>query len=389
MPCRRNVILFLSCIMTLWAIDAGDVYGQAKSKKAAKKAPAKASPTTAGQTLPRYAEHQDLTYVFDKDNRRQEIQKPIDWELRRKHIVAHMETVMGPLPGEERRVPLDVKQMEEVELPNCIRRKISYQTEADDRVSAYLFLPKPAVADGGPAVLCLHQTVQIGKMEPAGLGGNPNLHYALHLAERGYVTLAPDYPSFGEHKYDFAKSTHFTSGSMKAIWDNMRAIDLLQSLPEVDPKRIGCIGHSLGGHNSMFTAVFDERIQAVVSNCGFTRFHKYYNGKLLGWTSDRYMPRIRLAHNNDPDQVPFDFPEIVAAFAPRAFLASAPTRDDNFEVSGVKDSIASALPIYKLYGVPDNLQANYPESTHDFPPEAREVAYGFLDRHLKTKKAAK
>src|SRR5690606_33790308 len=119
-----------------------------------------------------------------------------------------------------------------------------------------------------------------GKVEPAGLGGNPNLHYALHLAQRGYITLAPDYPSFGEYEYDFEPKHGYRSGSMKAIYDNIRAIDVLQSLPAVDDERIGCIGHSLGGHNTMFTMFFDERIKVGVSNCGFTRFHKYYGGKL-------------------------------------------------------------------------------------------------------------
>ena len=52
-------------------------------------------------------------------------------------------------------------------------------------------------------------------------------------------------------------------------------MDLLQSRPEVDPEKIGVIGHSLGGHNAMFTAVFDERLKVIVSNCGFTSFPKY------------------------------------------------------------------------------------------------------------------
>src|SRR5690606_16293072 len=132
--------------------------------------------------------------------------------------------------------------------------------------------------------------------------------------ERGYVTLAPDYPSFGEYEYDFAPERGYVSGTMKAIVDNRRAIDLLQSIPAVDPERIGCLGHSLGGHNTMFTAAFEPRIKVIVSNCGFTRFHKYYGGKLKGWTSPRYMPRIASEYDNNPDRVPFDFPEIVASF---------------------------------------------------------------------------
>jgi predicted dienelactone hydrolase len=170
---------------------------------------------------------------------------------------------------------------------------------------------------------------------------------------------------------------------MKAIWDNLRAVDLLESLPQVDPQRIGCIGHSLGGHNTMFTAAFDPRIKAMASNCGFTRFHKYYEGKLAGWTSARYMPLIASRYENNPDKVPFDFPEIVATFAPRPFLASAPLHDSNFEVSGVKETIAAATPIYALFVQRENLQANYPDCAHDFPEDVRKVVYEFFDKHLK------
>lgn len=337
----------------------------------------------ANESGPKYPDHQDPSYYLDADGARQPVRTLQDWAIRRRHILAGMQAVMGPVPGKGKRGPLEVRQLEEVTLEGgLVRRKIEYQTEPNDLVRAYLFIP--AGSGKRPAVLCLHQTVTIGKEEPSGLGGKPNLHYALHLAQRGYVTLAPDYPSFGEHKFDFADPKFgYISGTMKAIWDNMRALDLLESLPEVDGQRMGCIGHSLGGHNTMFTAAFDPRIKALVSNCGFTRFHKYYGGKLAGWTSPRYMPLIASRYQNDPNQVPFDFPEIIALFAPRPFLASSPISDSNFEVSGVRDAIASARPIYALYGKADQLQANYPNSTHDFPEDARNVAYGFLDKYLK------
>ena len=337
----------------------------------------------ADDPTPTYPEHQNLSYYLDAAGQKHEIKSIADWEIRRKHIVTNMQVVMGPLPDRSKLAPLDIKILDEAKVGDVVRQKIEYTTEPEYRLKAYLFLPPRDSAKKIPGVLCLHQTVKIGKEEPAGLGGNPNLHYALHLAQRGYATLAPDYPSFGERPYEFDARHGYTSGTMKAIWDNMRGIDLLQSLVQVDPERIGCIGHSLGGHNTMFTAAFDMRIKALVSNCGFTRFHKYYDGKLAGWTSPRYMPRIAAVYENNPDKVPFDFTEIVAAFAPRAFLASSPVRDSNFEVSGVRDVIAAAKPIYELYGKPDNLQANYPESEHDFPADARDVAYQFLDKHLK------
>jgi dienelactone hydrolase len=337
----------------------------------------------AADRVPAYSEHQDLSYYLDSQGGRHPIRTVADWEIRRSHILAHMQTVMGPLPRPAVPVPLDVQTLNETRLGPILRRKIAYHTDSPARrVAAYLFLP---AQPGGkvPAILCLHQTTNIGKDEPAGLGTNVDLQYALQLARRGYVTLAPDYPSFGEYRETFDPKEGYVSGTMRAIYDNIRGIDLLQSLPQVDPEHIGCIGHSLGGHNTIFTAVFDRRIKALVSNCGFTRFHKYYGGKLAGWTSPRYMPLIASRYGNDPNRVPFDFTEIVACLAPRAFLASSPLHDENFDVSGVRDVIAAAKPIYALYGRPQNLQANYPDAQHSFPPPAREVAYRFLDEHLR------
>ena len=338
------------------------------------------------QAAPVYREHLDLSYYLDQNGEKQSVKNWNDWQTRRQHILSNMQTVMGEVPRPKQPVPLEMKVLEETDLGKVKRLKISYHTDdLHQRVKAYLFVPQGAsAAHRVPAILCLHQTnSQIGKEEPAGIRGLPNLKYAIELAERGYVTLAPDYPSFGEYPYDFKAHPEYRSGTMKAIYDNMRSIDLLQSLDNVNADQIGCVGHSLGGHNTLFTAAFDTRIKALVSSCGFTRFHKYYGGKLKGWTSDRYMPLINSKYQNDPNQVPFDFTEIVASFAPRAFLACAPVNDSNFEVSGVKDVIRIAQPVYQLSGHPENLQATYPEAQHDFPPATRETAYQFFDQHLK------
>ena len=297
-----------------------------------------------------------------------------------------MEQVMGPLPKPERKVPLDVKLLSEEKVDGYVRKKVTFAVEKDDRVPAYLLIPTPATGKKRPAMLCLHQTIGIGKGEPVGLGGKESLHYALHLVKRGYVCLAPDYPSFGDYKYDFKAAFargDYQSGTMKAIWNNMRAVDYLQSLPEVDGERIGVIGHSLGGHNAMFTAAFDDRLKVIVSSCGFCSFAKYYGGNLKGWTSDRYMPRIGSVYGNNPRKMPFEFADVVTSFAPRPFLAVAPVRDDNFAVEGVKDVIQAAQAAYKQMGKPENLNAIYPDAPHDFPAEGRRIAYEFIDQHLR------
>ncbi len=157
---------------------------------------------------------------------------------------------------------------------------------------------------------------------------------------------------------------------------------MLQSLPEVDGERIGCIGHSLGGHNSLFLAAFEPRLKVVVTSCGFNSFFKYYKGNLTGWSHKGYMPRIASEYNRDPAKMPFDFTEVIAAIAPRAVFINAPLRDSNFEVSGVRDCVTAATPVYQLLEAQDNLEASYPDVGHDFPPEIRLRAYAFIDRHL-------
>lgn len=341
-----------------------------------------AGPPTAVPVTPDYADHTELLVVTDSERRQRPVRSPADWALRRSHVLAGMQRAMGRLPDPSRRVPLAIRTIETVQEAAYVRHRISFGTEPGDRVPAHLLIPKNKQGPG-PAMLCLHQTTRIGKDEPAGLGGRPSLHYAHELAERGYVCLVPDYPSFGDYNYDFkVERRHYDSGSMKAVWNNLRAVDLMQSMPEVDRDRIGCIGHSLGGHNALFTAAFDQRLRAVVSSCGFTALHEYYGGDLSGWTSDRYMPRIRDVYDNDPDQVPFDFHEVIAALAPRPVFINAPVHDSNFDVSGVRGVITAADRVYRLLKADERLRVEYPDSEHDFPDEVRHSVYDWLDRNL-------
>lgn len=332
-----------------------------------------------------YPDHSNLLVIRDAQGHERPVKTKQDWAVRRQHIRANIELIMGPLPDDSRRVPLNVQVVSEESTDKYIRRKVKFTPEPDDAVFAWLLIPR-GIPDTtrGPAMLCLHQTIRIGKDEPAGLGTNPHLAYAHELAERGFVCLVPDYPSFGEYSYDFkTQGAHYASGSMKAIWNNIRAVDLLETIPQVDKSRIGVIGHSLGGHNAMFTAFFDERLKAVVTSCGFCPFHDYYKGALQGWTSDRYMPRIREVYGNNPDKVTFDFYEILAGLAPRGCYSNSPLHDSNFEVEGVKKAFAKAEAVYEIFGVKDRLKLAMPDAEHSFPEEQRHEAYEWLKEQLK------
>lgn len=302
------------------------------------------------------------------------------WKKQRLQILQNMQEVMGPLPDRSHKVPPDLQIIEDTVKDGIRYLKITFTSEKNDRIPAYLL--KPADLRGRvPGILCLHQTTRIGKGEPAGLGGNPRLHYALELAKRGYVTLAPDYPGFGEYKYD-PYSNNYQSATMKVIWNHMAAVDLLQSLPEVDPDRIGCIGHSLGGHNTLFLAAFDKRIKAAVTSCGFNSFYKYYGGDLTGWSHKGYMPKIAAVYGKDPAKMPFDFPHVIAAIAPRALFINAPLHDSNFEISGVYDCVNAARPVFNLLRSPNNIIMMNPDAGHDFPDDTRMASYKFLDEKL-------
>ena len=94
-------------------------------------------------------------------------------------------------------------------------------------------------------------------------------------------------------------------------------------------------------------------------------------------------PGCRERYQLDLTKVPFDFPELIGALAPRAFFTNSPLHDANFEVEGVRVCIAAARPVYELLGAPDRLVAVYPDAEHFFPKaESGSKPIEFLDRHL-------
>lgn len=335
---------------------------------------------------PTYTNHLDVDYFLNEDGTQNKIQSATDHGIRRQHILKQMELAMGSLPSTDQRVALDVKIEDVTDEEAYWRIKLSYASnptqEGIARVPAFLLIPKNLKSPAA-AMLCLHPTqFELGKAQICGLGGKPSRFYAHELATRGFVCLAPDYPSFADYRdYDFAADS-FSSGSMKAIWDNIRGIDLLQSLPCVSEDKIGAIGHSLGGHNALFTAAFDQRIRCVVTSCGFTAFRHYYEGNLAGWTSNRYMPFIKDKFNSSPALVPFDFPEVLAAIAPRPVFVNAPLNDSNFEVAGVRLCEQKLHSLNQVLGESAS-RFRYPDAGHDFPESIRTEAYDWLAKILK------
>lgn len=370
---------------------------------------------------PVYADKANLLQYQDAAGRLQPVKSIADWRHRVRHLQGNLQKVMGPLPPPSTG-PLDMRVVEETVTRLYTRRKITFAVEAGDRLSGYLLLPhatpaasaaagsspksestpntkseaaaKPGStspanavpADRRPAMICLPGSSAGGKDHPAGLGPNADMAYGHELAERGYVCLVLDYPLL--HTADYKTDPYalgYVSATMKGVVNHRRGVDLLASLPEVDPLAIGVVGHSLGGHNALFLAAFDERVRAVASSCGFNVFSKHAKGNLAAWSSRYYMPLIKTAYGDDPSRQPFDFTELLAALAPRAVFVNAPLHDaPDFEVSGVRDCVHSALPIFDgLFGAAERLEVHYPDAGHTFPIRERLALYAFLDRYLR------
>lgn len=324
------------------------------------------------------------------------ITKKSQWERKRQQVLDSMQSAMGKLPTTKGLPPFGTEILETINEESYTRLSIVLTVAENEKVAAYLYLPVPKAGQKKfPAMLALHETDDLGKKSPDGQGSRKdlevrsNLAYAKELAERGYVVIAPDYPSFGDSKsYDF-KNDRYESGTMKAIFNHVRCIDYLQTRKEVDPARIGVIGHSLGGHNAMFVGAFDSRLKVVVASCGWTLFDFYnvgeatakpYGGRLGPWAQERYMPLLREKYQLKPERIPFDFDQVIAAIAPRAFFSNSPLNDSNFDVKGVEKGIKRASEVYSFLGVPDHLQLRTPAAGHDFPKPTRDEAYRYIDK---------
>ena len=320
----------------------------------------------------------------------------VKWhEKKRQQILKNMEKTMGKLPERSNLPPLDIRVTDSLKEDTYTRYTINFTVAENERVPVYLYIPfQKGTPKKLPAMLVLHGTHALGKGVVDGQGEKPNRAHARELAQRGYVVIAPDYPSFGDLKDHDFENDRYKSATMQAIFNHIRCIDLLQSRSDVDPDNIGVIGHSLGGHNSMFVAAFDTRIKVTVSSCGWTQF-EYYNiseevskkhgGHLGPWAQTRYMPLIRSKYKLDAKRIPFNFDDIISAIAPRAFFSVSPLSDSNFNVEGVRKGISIAEQTYTLLGARDMLKVRYPQAEHDFPVENRLEAYAFIDKILNFK----
>jgi outer membrane protein assembly factor BamB len=302
--------------------------------------------------------------------------------------------------------PLDLVVHETVNVDGVyVRKLISYNVEADERARAYLAIPL-GLKGRAPAMVTLHGTYPRGKDQEAGLVGAPEKAFLNQLARRGYVVISPDHFVAGdrtppEGAYDTArfyeKHPRWTAVG-KAAYEDSIAIDVLQSLPEVDPDRIGVVGHSLGGHGSYFLAAYDSRIKVAVSNSSGAPFR--YNSKVDAWARDKWYIYLKPMRDELLKGIlpPIDMHEIMALIAPRPYLDLCALNDriagDPPELAGMTYRqrnlmLMKVMDVYELEGAPQNFAYYTHGQGHSVPYEARQLIFGWLDKHLKGEEATR
>ena len=286
------------------------------------------------------------------------------WQAKREQIRRWWLEFLGPLRvGEKPGVAPRHRVLDEDRVEGVLRQLIEYETEPGLSIEAYLLRPAE-IRRPCPGVIVLHSTVSHTIRQPAGVEGSPEKAFGLHLARRGFAAICPrcflwtkDLSiSYQQHVHTFQARHPAARGMAKMLHDARVSVDLLAALPEVDARRIGAVGHSLGAKEVLYLAALDERIRAAVSSEGGigTRFSN--------WDAPWYLgPEIR-----QPSFVR-EHHELLALAAPRAFLLVG---GDSADGDRSWPFVASALEVYRLYGKTPRLGLFNHRQGHAVPPEA-------------------
>jgi dienelactone hydrolase len=304
-----------------------------------------------------------------------------DWTSRREEYRCQLLEMLGldPLPE---RTPLDPVVTGTLEHPEFTVEKLSFTSRPGLYVTGNLYIPRER-AGPVPAVLyvCGHARVA----ENGVSFGNKTAyqHHGEWFARNGMVCLTIDTLQLGEiegiHHGTYREgmwwwiSRGYTPAGVEA-WNCVRALDYLQSRPEVDGERIGVTGRSGGGAYSWWIAAIDDRIKCAVPVAGITSLQNHVvDGCVEGHCDCMYMLNT----------YEWDFPLVAALVAPRPLLISNTDKDRIFPLDGVVDVYTKTRRIYELYGASDKFGLQITEGPHKDTQELQVHAFVWMNRYLK------
>jgi dienelactone hydrolase len=328
---------------------------------------------------------------------------PADWERKRAEIKARFLSLLRHEAAPQVPRDLEIKTEAEFKGDGFSIRRISYNVESDERAAAYLAIPNgPAPADGFPAVLCIHGTINFGARRSVGLPPEPDdpnrdkpypgMDYGAMLARNGYVTLSPEHFCCAtrvpkEGPYDtaaFYRKHPRWSAIGKSTFENHIALNVLASLPYVNAERMGATGHSLGAQNTIFITAFDERIRCAAPSCAAQTFRE--NPEPLHWSRDYwyiYIPQLREQFLKG-ERVQCDFHEMMALAAPRPLLEFFALNDGDGRSQAHRATLH--LTVHEIYRVLEREDAHaflVFGDGHSLPKLSQVSLLAWMDRWLK------
>lgn len=282
--------------------------------------------------------------------------------------------------------PLNPRTIKKVDCGEYIMEKIIFDSEPGVSVPGYLLIPKH-VSFPAPAIIALHQhggQHRFGADGVVGIAGDDQTQfYAKELAQRGYITLAMDARCFGERIEMDEELVSFLGRLIgknllgRIVWDDLRSIDYLLTRKEVDPNRIGCIGHSMGGTRATYLAALDDRIKAAVVSGYITSYKSLVKHNQVLYPPTTCIPEI-LKYA--------EYEDILSLIAPRPLLIIGGREDESVPIDGELDTYKSLRKIYALFEAEDRLDSIIFRGEHGFPKDIHEEAYQWLDKWLKKDK---
>jgi dienelactone hydrolase len=304
-------------------------------------------------------------------------------------LSARLVTLLGGFPTT--RCDLRAQVTERRELAHGVRETVLFQSRENLSVYAYLLLPKGR-RESAPVIVCIpghgrgvDDIVGIAedgsqRQEPGGYQED----FALQAVANGYAALAIEPFGFGHRRDDRARRGGTGNSSCQPsagaallfgqtmvgwrTWDVMRAIDYLQTRPEVDPKRIACMGISGGGTITLFATALEPRIQVGVVSGYFNRFADSIMS--IPHCIDNYVPGILNV---------CEMSDIAGLIPPRCIFVESGTKDDIFPIAATRAAVEDAKRIFARFGVPERIGFEEFEGEHKFWGKG---AFSFLGHWL-------
>jgi dienelactone hydrolase len=304
-----------------------------------------------------------------------------DWTSRRDEYRRQLREMLGldPLPD---RTPLAPVVTGKVEHNEFTVEKLHFQSRPGLYVTGNLYLPKK-IDRPAPAILyvCGHGKVMDGNVS---LGNKTHYqHHGAWFARNGYVCLTIDTVQLGEiegvHHGTYKlnqwwwNALGYTPAGVEA-WNGIRALDYLETRPEVDRERLGVTGRSGGGAYSWWIAALDERVKVAVPVAGITDLENHVvDGVVEGHCDCMFLVNTYR----------WDYAQVAALVAPRPLLISNTDKDGIFPLEGVVRVHEKVRRLYRLHGAEKSLGLQITEGPHADTQELHIHAFRWFNRFLK------